>query len=91
MKEALVISAAVEGIVDEAVVRKVIVEAGGYPGTVYGKNGKTFLRRQTPGYNNAARHLPRGWSWWTSTATLSVRLRFVQNGFPILPHIYAFA
>jgi hypothetical protein len=58
MKGALVISAAVEGIVDEAVVRKLIVKAGGCPGTVYGKNGKSFLRRQIPGYNNAARHLP---------------------------------
>jgi hypothetical protein len=41
----VVVSAAVEGIVDEAVVRKLIVEAGGRPGTVYGKSGKAFLRR----------------------------------------------
>jgi len=54
----LVISAAVEGLIDESVVRKLIVEAGCKPGTVYGKNGKSFLRRQIQGYNNAARHLP---------------------------------
>jgi hypothetical protein len=54
----VVISGAVEGPVDETVVRKLIVLAGGRPGTVYGGNGKAFLRRQIPGYNNAARHLP---------------------------------
>ena len=53
-----VISAAVEGIVDEAVVRKLIAHAGGQPGTVYGKNGKPFLRQKIKGYNNAARHAP---------------------------------
>lgn len=55
MKESVVISAAVEGIVDETVVRKLVVEAGGYPGTIYGKNGKSYLRRQIQGYNNAAK------------------------------------
>jgi hypothetical protein len=54
----VVISGAVEGPLDETVVRKLIVLAGGRPGTVYGRNGKAFLRRQIPGYNNAARHLP---------------------------------
>jgi len=58
VKEPVVISAAVEGMVDEAVVRKLILEAGGYPGSVYGKNGKALLRRQFSGYNNAARHWP---------------------------------
>ena len=58
MKGTVIISAAVEGIVDEAVTRKLITEAGGRPGTIYGKNGKPFLRRHINGYNNAARHLP---------------------------------
>ena len=58
MKGVVVVSAAVEGIVDEAVARKLIVGAGGRPGTIYGKNGKPFLRRQIQGYNSAARHLP---------------------------------
>ena len=58
MKGTVIVSAAVEGIVDEAVARKLITEAGGRPGTIYGKNGKAFLRRHIDGYNNAARHLP---------------------------------
>ncbi len=58
MEKVVIISAAVEGIMDEAVARKLIVEAGGNPGTIYGKNGKSSLRRQIQGYNNAARRLP---------------------------------
>jgi len=60
MKECLIIPAAAEGIVDEAVVQRVIIEAGGCPGTVYGKNGKTFLRQKIQGFNNAA----RAWPWF---------------------------
>ena len=52
------ISAAVEGLVDEAVVKRLILEAGGTPGQVYGKNGKRSLRANVNGYNNAARHRP---------------------------------
>jgi hypothetical protein len=58
MKGTVIISAAVEGIVDEAVARKLITEAGGRPGTIYGKNGKPFLRRHINGYNSAAHHFP---------------------------------
>ncbi len=58
MQMPIIISAAVEGIMDEAVARKLIVEVGGNPGTIYGKNGKSFLRRQIQGYNNAAQRLP---------------------------------
>lgn len=53
-----VISAAVEGITDEAVVRKLITHVGAEPGTVYGKKGKPHLRSQVDGYNSAARHAP---------------------------------
>ena len=53
-----VISAAVEGIVDEAVVRRLITHVGGRPGDVYGKNGKKALLKKIAGYNNAARHAP---------------------------------
>jgi len=53
-----VISAAVEGIVDEAVVRKLIAHAEATPGDVYGKQGKSFLRQKIAGYNNAAQHAP---------------------------------
>jgi hypothetical protein len=60
MDESLIIPAAVEGIVDEAVVQKLIIEGGGYPGTVYGKNGKEFLRQKIHGFNNAAKN----WPWF---------------------------
>jgi hypothetical protein len=58
MPEPAVISAAVERLVDEAVVRKVIACAGGQAGPVYGKNGKPALRKQIDGFNHAARHAP---------------------------------
>lgn len=56
MSDPVIISAAVEGIIDEAVVRKLITHAGGRPGAVYGRNGKLALRQKINGYNNAARH-----------------------------------
>ncbi len=59
MKGAVTICAAVEGIVDEAVAHKLIIEAGGFPGTVYGKCGKAFLHQKIQGFNNAA----RSWPW----------------------------
>jgi len=52
------ISAAVEGIVDEAVVRRLITHVGGHPGPVHGKNGKPALHQKINGYNNAAKHTP---------------------------------
>jgi len=52
------ISAAVEGDVDETVVKKLIAHVGGQLGTVYGKHGKPALRQKIKGYNNAARHTP---------------------------------
>ena len=58
MPRSTIISAAVEGIVDEAVVRRLIAHAGGQTGDVYGKNGKDELRQKIDGYNNAARHAP---------------------------------
>ena len=58
MADGLVIFAAVEGIVDEAVVRKLIAHADATPGDVYGKQGKSFLRQRIAGYNNAAQRAP---------------------------------
>ena len=52
------ISAAVEGSVDEAVVRKLVDLAGGRTGDVYGRNGKPALRQRISGYNNAAHYSP---------------------------------
>ena len=53
-----IISAAVEGDVDEAVVRRLIAHAGGQPGPVYVTRGKPTLRKRIDGYNNAAQHEP---------------------------------
>jgi len=50
--------AAVEGVVDEAVVKRLIADAGGIPGAVHGKNGKSQLRHRIVGYNSAARRCP---------------------------------
>lgn len=52
------IAAAVEGITDEAVARRLIRHVGAYPGIVYGKQGKAHLRERIQGYNNAARRAP---------------------------------
>src|SRR3954471_10845125 len=52
------LSSAVEGPLDEAVVRRLAHEAGLSVGAVYGKNGKGRIRRQLHGYNNAAQHNP---------------------------------
>jgi hypothetical protein len=46
------VSAAVEGDVDEAVLRRLLGSSLGY---VYGKKGKPALRKRVTGYNNAAR------------------------------------
>ncbi len=52
------ISAAVEGAIDEAVVRRLVTHVGGQIGTVHGRNGKDELQRNIKGYNNAARRAP---------------------------------
>lgn len=54
----LTISGAVEGLVDEAVLRRLIVEAGAVPGSICGRDGKHYLRDRIKGYNSAARHAP---------------------------------
>lgn len=52
------ISAAVEGLVDEVVISRLVAEVGGVLGTIYGKKGKSLLRERISGYNNAAKFLP---------------------------------
>jgi hypothetical protein len=54
----VVVSAAVEGLVDEAVIKSLIAEAGAVTGQVYGKRGKPFLRQSIGGYNNSAKFRP---------------------------------
>ena len=58
MPQPVVISAAVEGLVDEAVAKKLIAHVGAEPGPVYGKQGKHHLQIKIDAYNNAARHAP---------------------------------
>ncbi|HDH97982.1 MAG TPA: hypothetical protein ENF70_02475 [Deltaproteobacteria bacterium] len=58
MSGAVVVLAAVEGIVDEAVIRRLFSDMNVRPGSVYGKNGKPQLHRSIRGYNNAARFSP---------------------------------
>jgi len=57
-RQSAIISAAVEGLVDEAVVRRLIAEVGAVCGQVYGANGKTALLKRIEGYNNAAHRSP---------------------------------
>jgi len=55
MTSEIYVSAAVEGLIDEAVARKLIWHVGAMPGAVYGRSGKRYLRQKLAGYNNAAR------------------------------------
>jgi hypothetical protein len=41
-----VVSSAVEGLVDEAVAKRLIFEVGRKPGPVFGKNGKPNLKQR---------------------------------------------
>jgi 5S rRNA maturation endonuclease (ribonuclease M5) len=50
------VSAAVEGITDEAVLKRICEHAGAQTATVYGKSGKGSLLRCLAGYNNSARY-----------------------------------
>lgn len=52
------ISAAVEGLVDEGVIRRLVRHVGGEIHRVYGRNGKAHLRQRIHGYNQAARISP---------------------------------
>ncbi len=58
MAEGIIISGAVEGPVDEAVLRRLIWDCGAIPGAVYGKQGKDRLVQQVSAYNHAARIAP---------------------------------
>ena len=58
MPEAVTIFGAVEGLIDEAVLRRLILWTGAKAGTVHGKHGKPFLRKQMPAYNLAAHRFP---------------------------------
>jgi hypothetical protein len=50
--------AAVEGDLDEAVLRRLMKHVGAELGTVYGREGKQRLRANLDGYNSAAQRFP---------------------------------
>ena len=54
----VVFTGAVEGLVDEAVFRRLVKAVGAIPGPVHGKRGKAHLLQALNGYNNAARISP---------------------------------
>lgn len=54
----VVISGAVEGLVDEAVLRVLIRHVGAASGPIYGKRGKDYVLKNIRGYNNAATFAP---------------------------------
>lgn len=54
----VVVTSAVEGMVDESVVARLIRDAGAEPGAIYGKKGKNAIRQKIDGYNSAARRSP---------------------------------
>ena len=54
----VVISGAVEGLLDETVLRALIRLVGAIPGPFYGRHGKEYLRKNWGGYNQAALSAP---------------------------------
>jgi hypothetical protein len=58
MPDWIAFSGAVEGPLDEAVLRRLIRHMEATPGPIHGKNGKGALRRAIRGYNGAARFSP---------------------------------
>jgi hypothetical protein len=54
----IILSAAVEGDLDETALRRLLAEADLLIGKVYGKAGKDELRNRIQGYNDAARRTP---------------------------------
>jgi len=54
----IAIQGAVEGSIDEVVLRRLIDEVECWQGAIYGKQGKQFLRQRVDGYNAAASYSP---------------------------------
>jgi len=52
------ISGAVEGLVDEAVLTRLIRHVGAVPGSIHGKHGKQYLQKNLYGYVQAAAVVP---------------------------------
>lgn len=54
----MVVSGAVEGLLDDAVLRRMLREAGHDPGPIHIKNGKSAVLEKLEGYNAAAGFMP---------------------------------
>ena len=54
----MVVSGAVEGILDEAVIRRLAADLDIHMDAVFGRSGKPHLREKITGYNQAARFSP---------------------------------
>jgi hypothetical protein len=54
----VLVTCAVEGIVDEAVMRRIVAHLGGEVSAVYGLRGKQALKKMIGAYNSAARFSP---------------------------------
>jgi hypothetical protein len=58
VQKLVTITGAVEGDLDEAVIRRLIFHVGATAGPIHGRNGKAQLRQRVTGYNRAARLSP---------------------------------
>ncbi len=56
--EQTTINGAVEGMVDDIVLRRLLAEVGAVAGAIHVKNGKGTLLQKLQGFNNAARRMP---------------------------------
>lgn len=54
----MIVHAAVEGMTDAAVVRRLLEHVGAQAGEIYERNGKEELRKRVAGYNNDAERRP---------------------------------
>ena len=52
------INVLVEGIIDEAVARRLINETGHQPGVCYGKKGVSYIHQKIRGFNKSAASMP---------------------------------
>lgn len=54
----MIISGAVEGLTDEAVLKRLVEHVGAELGALHGRKGKFYLTEKLPGFNSAARFAP---------------------------------
>lgn len=57
-RASVIVYGAVEGTLDEAVLRRIVEHVGASAGPIYGRQGKGRIRKDINGYNSVARHSP---------------------------------